>query len=208
MRRIRIPILVLYSLTLLVACGADLTPGDGNSVEWQQVLQRKKIADSAAATATEKQAYADALSAYVQKHPRHSRAREVFQHLEIDFAGRLAALGRHRDALRFYRHILAHDPSNAAALEGVRAAVEHLAVSQGKLLLLAKGMSQDDVAKILGKPMPGWIVKTDRREAPVEAWYYRKSDGSVAAIHFREGRLFAAEQSSQAKLVPLVAADR
>ena len=65
-------------------------------------------------------------------------------------------------------------------------------------------MSQHDVAKILGKPIPGWTARNDKRDPPTEAWYYRKKDGGIAGVYFRDGELFAAEENSHAKLVPLV----
>jgi hypothetical protein len=81
--------------------------------------------------------------------------------------------------------------------------VDHLSVSRAKLLALQKGMSQHDVAKLLGKPIPGWSLRTERRDSVVESWYYRKSEGGIAGVYFRDGELFAAEENSQAKVVPL-----
>ncbi len=48
--------------------------------------------------------------------------------------------------------------------------------------------------------MPGWRVKIERAETSFEAWYYRTSGGGVAAVYFRDGKVFAAEESSHAKL--------
>jgi hypothetical protein len=186
---------------LLAACGAG-SDGADNS-EWLHVLHSKKAAVAPNATPHEKQIYADTLAAFVQRHPTHNRGREVYQHIQLDFARELASLGRYQDAIRFYRAILTHDPQHAAALDGLRDAVEHLAVSRQKLLALEKGMSQHDVAKILGKPIPGWKVRTERRDSVIESWYYRTNDGRVAGVYFRDGELFAAEENSQARLTPL-----
>ena len=49
-----------------------------------------------------------------------------------------------------------------------------------KLLALEKGMTQREVASLLGKPMPGWTAKKPRAEATIEAWYYRTRGGGVA----------------------------
>ena len=143
------------------------------------------------------------LGAFVQKHPTHSRAREVYQRIQIDFANELAALGRYQDAIRFYRAVLAHDPGNADAQRGMAEAVAHLAVSRDKLLQLEKGMSQRDVARILGKPIPGWTARVERRDSVIEAWYYRKVDGGIAGVYFRDGELLAAEENSQAKIAAM-----
>lgn len=194
------PRLLLVLLVLATACGSDLPD---NQAEWLRVLAAKKAAISPTATVHEKQLYADSLAAFVGKHPTHSRAREVYHHIQLDFARELAALGRYQDAIRFYRSVAAADPTNEAALRGLEEAADHLAVSREKLLLLEKGMSHRQVANLLGKPMPGWTAKRQRRDAVLESWYYRKTDGGVAGVYFRDGELFAAEENSQARLAPL-----
>ena len=184
----------------MTGCGG--TSPDVSS-EWLHVLEHKKAADAPAATAQEKQVYADTLGAFVQRHPQHSRAREVYQRIQLDFARDLAAVGRYQDAIRFYRAVLTADPHNDTAAAGLRQAVDHLAVSHEKLFSLEKGMSQREVAKILGKPIPGWTTTNDLREATIESWYYRTLSGGVAGVYFRDGTLFAAEENSSAKLSPL-----
>ena len=191
----------LAAALLLAACGAG--PDNSDNGEWLSVLNSKKAAVSPTATTREKQVYADSLAAFVQRHPTHSRAREVYTHIQLDFARELASLGRYQDSIRFYRAVLAKDPQHAEALNGLRDAVDHLSVSRQKLLALEKGMSQHDVAKLLGKPIPGWIVRTERHDSLIESWYYRTSDGHVAGVYFRDGELFAAEENSQARLTPL-----
>jgi len=194
MRRLLLPLALAAA-----ACGAGGDSTD-NSSEWLRVLHHKKAAAAPNATPQQKQAYADTLGAFVQKHPGHSRAREVYQRIQIDFARELASLGRYQDAVRFYRAVLVHDPSNADATRGLNDAVAHLAVSRDKLLQLQKGMSQRQVAHILGKPIPGWTERTARRGVELEAWYYRRTDGGIAGVYFRDGELLAAEANSEAKL--------
>lgn len=164
------------------------------------MLRHKKAAVAADAAPEHKQVYADSVRAFVEKHPDHGRAREVWQRLQLEFANDLASLGRHQDSIRFYRAVLAHDPSNRDAARGLATALDRLAVTHEKMLTLEKGMSPRQVASILGKPMPGWSAKNQRSEATIEAWYYRTRDGGVAAVYFRDGRVFAAEESSHAKL--------
>ena len=184
----------------MTACGGT---SDDPSSEWLHVLRHKKAAVAPAATAREKQVYADTLGAFVQRHPQHSRAREVYQNIQLDFAADLVAAGRYQDAIRFYRAVLASDPRNETAARGLRDAVDHLAVTREKLLALEKGMSQRDVARMLGKPIPGWTKTNELREATIDSWYYQTTSGGVAGVYFRDGKLFAAEENSSAKLSPL-----
>lgn len=192
--------LVLLAL-LVVSCARDA--GRDTAVEWRGVLQQKRAAQAPNATAAQKQAYADALAAFVDRNPSHSRGREIYQRIQIDFARDLGALGRYQDAIRVYRAVLTHDPRNADAERGLAEAVDRLAVTRAKLVQLERGMSQHDVARILGKPIPGWTEKKERPDATIDAWYYRTADGGVAGVYFRDGALFAAEEKSHEKLVPL-----
>jgi tetratricopeptide (TPR) repeat protein len=197
--------LVLLAFAAL-ACNGSGDATD-NSREWLNVLTHKKAAVAPNATPTQKQMYADTLGAFVAKHPTHGRAREVYEHIQLDFARELASLGRYQDAIRFYRAVLEQHPNSDVALKGLQDAVDRLAVSRPKLLALEKGMSQRQVAHLLGKPIPGWTVRNERRDAVVDAWYYRKTDGGIAGVYFRDGELFAAEENSHAKLVPLMSAE-
>ena len=197
MRRLLVPV----ALVALACCSGN--DSSDSSHEWLHVLRHKKAAVAPNATPQQKQAYADALGAFVQAHPTHSRAREVYERIQIDFANELASLGRYQDAVRFYRAVLLHDPGNADALHGLNDAVAHLAITRDQLLQLERGMSQHDVTKILGKPIPGWTSRLERRDSVVEAWYYRKVGGGVAGVYFRDGELLAAEENSNAKLAAM-----
>jgi len=196
-------LLVLIALAA-VSCGGGAGDAADSSSEWLHVLRHKHAATVPNAPAQAKQVYADTLGAFVQKHPTHSRAREVYQHIQLDFAHELTALGRHQDAILIYRAVLAHDPKNLAALQGLADAVDHLAVSHEKLVALEKGMSQRDVVRLLGKPIPGWQLRNERPDSTIESWYYRRTGGGVAGVYFRDGILFAAEENSQAKVAPLM----
>jgi len=198
----RRPLLACAAAMVLAACGAGNDSADSQR-DWLHVLSRKKAAMAKPSSTQEKQVYADTLGAFVQKHPTHERARAVYQRIQLDFAHELSSLGRYQDAIRFYRAVLAADATNAEATKGLADAVDRLAVSKTKLLALEKGMSQHDGAKILGKPIPGWKVKTENRDPAIEAWYYRTSEGGVAGVYFRDGELFAAEENSHEKVAPL-----
>ena len=193
--------LLVLGLFALLACSGSDSPD--NAPEWLRVLNRKKAAVAPKATARERQMYADSVAAFTKKYPAHGRAREVYQRIELEFARELASLGRYQDSIRFYRAVLNSDPTNAAALRGAADAFDHLAISRPKLLALEKGMSQREVAHVLGAPIPGWTVHTDRRDSVIDSWYYRTTEGGVAGVYFRDGQLFAAEENSHTKIVPL-----
>lgn len=195
MRRV---LTITVSLLVVLGCQSKSDSVD-KQAEWRQVLAQKKAA-AAEASPEKKQVYADSIAAFVRRHPDHGRAREVYQRIQLEFADDLASLGRHQDAIRFYRSVLNHDPRNESARRGLETSIDRLAVSRDKLLLLEKGMSQREVVKVLGKPIPGWKRQQSRRGGTIEAWYYRTSSGNVAGVYFRNGQVFAAEESSDAKV--------
>jgi hypothetical protein len=198
------PLVAALSALLAAGCGnggnlADQGAQPDHQAEWRDVLEHKKVATSSSATVAQKQVYADSVRAFVQKHPNHGRGREVWERIQLEFADELAAHGRYRDALRFYRSVLTHDPMNLQAQQGLELAVDRLAVTREKLLTLEKGMSQREVAGILGKPLPGWTETKQRSSATIDAWYYQTRSGGVAGVYFRDGKVFAAEESSNAR---------
>ena len=193
--------LSLFFLIALAACSDDQsTDAQG---EWLHVLSHKKAAVATDATTQSRQVYADALRAFVTKYPGHSRAREVWDRVQLEFARELAIHGRYSDAIVFYRAVLRDSPENKAAIAGLNEAAERMALSRQKLLALEKGMSQSAVAHLLGKPMPGWKVRNRHHDTNLESWYYRTTDGGIAGVYFRDGELLAAEEKSEAKLAPL-----
>lgn len=193
--------LVFAGLLLLVsACGARSVDQARGHVDWDVVVAKKQAASRPSATTGDKQAYADALAAFVQHNPDHGTAREIYRRIQVEFADDLSSLGRYQEAVRVYRSVLTHDPQNKRAEIGLRNAVDLLTVSHDRLARLEKGMSRRDVAAILGKPLPGWTVVHQRNGADIEAWYYRTARGGLAGIYFREGKLFAAEENSEQRL--------
>ncbi len=169
---------------------------------WLRVLQSKKVAVAPGAPVEVRQAYADALAGFVRTYPGHSRAIEVYRVTQLDFATELTGHGRHEEAVRMYRDVLARHPHDAAALAGLNQSLARLVVSRAKLLELEQGMGQRDVAHLLGKPAPGWSTRRQRQGVAIESWYYKTDGGGVAAVHFREGRLFAADEQSNRPLAP------
>jgi len=192
---------ILLFVLCLGACSNDAN--NALDRDWLAVLHHKKAAVSPQASPRQKQIYADTLGAFVEQHPQHSRARAVYERIQLDFARELASIGRYQDSIRFYRAVLAHDPANAEAAHGVADAVDHLAVTHAKLLALEKGMSQHQVAQLLGKPIPGWTSTHEHAEVTNESWYYRTSEGGIAGVYFRDGVLVAAEATAHEKVAPL-----
>jgi hypothetical protein len=188
----------LLGLLLIGGCGTDASPD--HQAEWRDVLRHKRDAVAPDAPAERKQVYADSVRAFVEKHPNHTRAREVWQRLQLEFANDLARVGRYQDAIRFYRAVLTHHPENEEARRGLAAAADRLAITRDKLEVLRKGMSHREVASVLGRPVPGWVVKHRRAGITYEAWYYRTRTGELAAVYFRDGEVLAAEESSNAQL--------
>ena len=195
--------LFFTGLALLgVACsGGDAQPD--HQAEWRDVLRHKPAAVAADASPAQKQVYADSVRAFVARHPEHGRGQQVWQRLQLEFADDLAAAGRYRDAIRFYRAVLIKHPESDHARRGLATAADRLAVTREKLLALQKGMSHRQVAHILGKPLPGWTVKQRRAGTTFEAWYYRTHTGEVAGVYFRDGEVIAAEERSNARLARL-----
>src|SRR4051794_16976849 len=160
-------VLILFALAA-ISCGGSKDASE-NPSEWLHVLRHKQAAAAPNAPVQARQVYADTLGAFVLRHPTHNRARAVYQVIQLDFAKELASLGRYQDSIHIYRAVLVHDPQNATALRGLTDAVDHLAVSHEKLMALEKGMSQRDVAHLLGKPIPGWQVRNDRPDTTIES---------------------------------------
>lgn len=184
---------------LVVACGADQQAAD-HQAEWRDVLRHKRAAVAPDATPDHKQVYADSVAAFVAKHPNHGRAAEVWMRLQLEFADDLSEAGRYRDAIRFYRAVLTKHPESDHARHGMAVAAARLAVTHEGMLALRKGMSHRDVAGLLGKPMPGWKRTQKRAGTAFEAWYYPTRTGAVAAVYFRDGKVFAAEETSNQRL--------
>jgi hypothetical protein len=196
------PFPAVLLVMLASACGGQ-APADQRSdhqSEWRDVLQHKRAAVAADASPDQKQVYADSVRSFVVKHPNHNRAVEVWQRLQLEFADDLAAGGRYQDAIRIYRSVLTHHPENDHARSGLALSAARLAVSREGLLALRKGMSHRQVAALLGKPIPGWSVQNHRAGATFEAWYYRTRTGSLAGVYFRDGKVFAAEETSNERL--------
>lgn len=190
-------VFALVAIVLVAACGGGNAEPD-HQAEWRNVLDHKRAANAPDAGPQHKQVYADSVRAFVVRHPDHGRAREVWETMQLEFADELVQLGRNQDAIRVYRAVLSHEPANEHARSGLALAASRLAVSREKLMQIRKGMSHREVAKVLGKPIPGWTDERRRREATIDAWYYRTRSGGIAAVYFRDGKVFAAEENSNA----------
>lgn len=196
-----VPLIFLLVLPLASGCNTDSQPDP--QAEWIEVLRHKAAAVAPDAAVEQKQIYADALREFVQRHPGHDRGKEVWLNLQLTFADDLASAGRHQEAIRLYKSVLTFDEQNEAALRGLAIAADRLAVTREKLLEIEKGMSEEDVVALLGRPAPGWTANNSRPEATIVAWYYQTRSGGVAGVYFRDGVVFAAEEDSSAPLARL-----
>lgn len=196
----RTTLLILAMAVTATRCGQEATRSAVD--DWRQVLSQKK-ASILSGNLSDKQVYADSVAAFVHVHPTHGRAREVYRRIQLEFARDLSSIGRYQDAIRVYRNVLGHDSSDSEARTGLFTAIDHLSVSHEKLLRLELGMTEKQVETILGKPVPGWTATVRQGDGVTQAWYYRRRDGGVASVHFNDGKLFAADDRSEDRLVPL-----
>ena len=168
------------------------------------MLRHKKAAVAPNATPQQKQVYADSL-ARVRAEASHAQPRaRGLQRIQLEFADELAALGRYQDCdALLSRGAAARSRATPTRSADWPTRSTHLAVSRDKLLRAGEG----DVAAPGGAHPRQADSRLDgaqeRRDSTVEAWYYRKIDGGVAGVYFRDGELFAAEENSSAKIAAL-----
>ncbi len=186
-------LLVLAGLLAIAGCADGA--GDPVATEWREVLAAKREWQQAggAGRLRAHQAYVEGLTAFVRRHPEHPRARAVYEATELEFARELARRGMYDRAAVYYRSVLGTHPDHAEARAELLAAERKRFVTPDTLAALEVGMSVDEVRESLGQPLPGWSRSLSRGESVIDSWYYRRPDGGVAGVYFRNGRLFAAE---------------
>lgn len=188
------PFLIAGALGFALACtGSD--PADEAAREWRAVLDAKRAMESATAKRQPdaRQAYADAVASFLAQHPTHARAGEVYEALVLEQATQLSENARYDAAVELYQWLLARNPENDAARDGLARAMDRRSVSREEISALLLGMSEVDVRIRLGAPLPGWSRTMRRGNRTIHAWYYARPDGGVAGVFFDRGRLFAAE---------------
>lgn len=175
---------------------------DQVQAEWRAVLSAKKAAGEAAGPGQveARQAYASALAAFLRNHPDHGRGRAVYEEMELEYARLLASRGRYDEAVRYYASILESNPGNEVARAEMDEAERKRFVTPEELEVLRRGMSPEEVEQRLGRPLPGWSRRMVRGTTVTESWYYRRRDGGVAGVFFRNGELFAAEFEQPVRL--------
>lgn len=189
----RRPAFLLFSL-LLISCSppAEITV---EQQQWLDVLSAKKRYLKAEGPEADRlrQKYADELTRFVRGYPSHSRAREVYEQLALDFADQLMMQGRYDDAAKFYRGILSRSPARLEARQKLDRAIDQISVSDADLARLRRGMTGPEVTAILGPPATGWTRTIQKGKTVFESRYYRRDDGRIAGVHFSNGKVFAAE---------------
>jgi len=184
--------LLLAGLLLLVL-GCQRSHEEDTLSAWLGVLEKKRALQEAHPGTAARQAYVDALAEFVAKYPAHGRGRSVYERVQLEFARDLAASGRRREAIGFYRSVLERNPASAEARAGMIATIDQLSVSRAKFNQLRRGMSKREVARRLGRPLPGWSRILVKRAKRAESWYYPAEEQKVASVHFVDGKLLTAE---------------
>lgn len=188
------PFLIAGALGFTLSCtGSD--PADEAAREWRAVLDAKRAMETATAERRPdaRQAYADAVASFLAQHPTHARAGAVYEALVLEQATQLSASARYDAAIELYQWLLARNPQNDAARDGLARAIDRRSVSLDEIRALRIGMSEVDVRIRLGAPLPGWSRAMRRGHRTIHAWYYARPDGGVAGVFFDRGKLFAAE---------------
>lgn len=194
---------LLLALALSIPCSCSNEP-DRELADWRIVLARKKaIARYEEANALQaRQAYVDALRDFCRRYPDHPRAREVYRDVELEFARELFARGDYQQAARFFESVLLDDPANHHVREELAQARRLRFLTPASLEKLRQGMRQQEVARLLGRPLPGWERTLRKGNKTVVSWYYRRADGGVGGLFFVDGKLFAAEYDKPVRLRP------
>ena len=197
----KITLFALIAPLLLAGC-REIPFDEQAHREWRHVLEVKRAAlDAPQERRLEaKQAYVAALTDFLRAHPDYERADAAYEAVELEYARLLASRGRYDDAVVYYRSVVESNPAH----EEARAELEELErkrfVTIESFGLLRRGMSQAEVEERLGRPMPGWSRSLVRDSIVTESWYYRRRDGGVAGVFFRNGELFAAELDGPVRL--------
>lgn len=199
MRRLVAPLLLVLSIG-----SSCRTEPDRELADWRIVLARKKaIARYENARVLQaRQAYVDALRDFCRRYPTHSRAREVYREVELEFARELFARGDYEQAARFFESALLDDPANRQIQRELAEARRLRFVTPASLERLRQGMRPQEVALLLGRPLPGWERTLRKGNKAVVSWYYRRADGGVGGLFFVDGKLFAAEYDKPVRLRP------
>ncbi|HSN69281.1 MAG TPA: hypothetical protein VLV48_08555 [Thermoanaerobaculia bacterium] len=191
----KITLLLLFPAFLAMSGCSPGALDDPVAAEWRSVMAAKKEWRQAPGGERLRahQAYIDRLAAFVRSHPDHARARAVYEEAELEFARLLASRGEYDRAIEYYASALRSNPGLEEARSELRAAEARRFVTQQALAGLRAGMSRAEVLERLGHPLPGWSRSMRRGDSVVDSWYYRRPDGGVAGVFFKNGRLFAAE---------------
>lgn len=189
--------LLFLSLAGLVlsACPRQSATVNTDVEEWRLVLHAKKTALKKDDPATREQ-YAARLLKFVQDHPDHARAREVYTELEIDLARDLTARGDYDRALQYLRDVQSREPQNRRLQAQLAETLDLESVDPTEVAAVKPGMTFDAVRATLGAPPPGWTRKNGVR---YESWFYRNSAGGTAAVHFDAGRVIAVDYDARRK---------
>jgi hypothetical protein len=193
----RVVLATLMTVALLVTgCREEEQALDTRVEEWRVVLHAKRAA-SMSSSNPDRQKYADELLRFVQRHPDHPRAREVYDGLQQTMARELAATGDYAAAVRYYDNLIRRRPGDLALKSERDALIDRQSVDLSELASVKSGATTEEVLKVLGAPPAGWKKRVRRAGHDYESWYYRNDRGGVAAVHFDNGKTFATDLSTR-----------
>jgi len=182
------PVVILV-LLLASGCGDDATP----KIRWKDVEAARTNHVANPDSLSARQAYVDALAAYLEQHPGDDKATALYLEEEVSYARSLTDKGRFASAVPYYEDALArspHDKALEAELEEVRGKI---AVARERFAQLSKGMSREEVRDLVGSPRPGWSHTIQKAGHTYETWYYKRTDGGVASVSFVDDTILLAE---------------
>ncbi len=181
-------------VTSFQACKTGPSPEEKARLEAEKIAQEwaevKKLKDKDFDT------YYDQLTTFLQKHPDHQEAISAYIEASMKGIHALVMEGKYKSAkenIDYMKTLAQNDPrldtwSNEAG--------EMMVVTKEEFDLVDNNMTYDDVISILGYPPLPFGLKTNELKKAgktffVVSFFYKNEDGGVAAIYFRDGKVYA-----------------
>lgn len=182
------------ALTLLFFKASLPATTQASPVAWAEVLLKKRSWTEAKARKDPnadalRQAWADAVEDFSEANPQHLNARQAHEALVLEQARDLARAARYEESRRLYEALMARRPNEPSIRSEYAAVLERQNLTREELANVRAGFGKAEVERLIGAPQPGWT----RTAGDVEGWYYSRGEGGVAAVFFRDGKVFAVD---------------